>query len=55
MGASFGKFFNTSHGLRESLRNMPFRLPNELDYEFFSSETLTEEQVKTVFDSYLQV
>ena len=55
MGVSFSKFFNTSHGLRESLRNIPFRLPNEVDYEFLASETVTETEVKNILDNHLIV
>ena len=55
MGLSFAKFFNTSHGLRQSLRDIPFRLPNQVDYEFLSSQTVLENQVATLFENHLKV
>lgn len=44
-----------SHGLRKSLRDIPFREPNQVDYEFVANQTnLSKNRIKEIFDEFLR-
>jgi hypothetical protein len=51
-----GSSIDIPYGLRSTLDDLKFRVPNEIDFNFLSSQTkLPINIIKNLFNSYLEV